>query len=115
MTYIIAAINDPNATPIAAANAASTITPTAGIDIPSATAISNGSMMFAYAVQDIGSNSYVTPAGLSVVGQAGQGGQAVTMIIFSKDRIFSGPAPVYNIGTSQVDAASTAGVVILNP
>jgi len=37
------------------------------------------------------------------------------MIIFSKDRIFSGPAPVYNIGTSQVDAASTAGVVILNP
>jgi len=115
MTYIIAAINSPNATPIDLDGVASTMTPTAGISVPSVNATANGSMLFSYVVQDIGSNAYVAPAGLSTVGQAGQGGQAVTMIIFSKDRIFSGPTPVYTTGTAQIDAPSTGGVVVLRP
>ena len=114
-TYIIAAINNPNGTPIDVDAVASTMTPTAGITTPSANATSNGSMLLSYTVQDIGSNAYTAPAGLATVGQAGNGGQAVTMIIFSKDRFFAGATPTYTTGTAQIDAASTAGVVIIKP
>jgi len=115
-TYIIAAINNPNgASPIDVDAVASTMTPTAGITTPTATAATNGSMLLSYTVQDIGSNAYVAPAGLATVGQAGNGGQAVTMIIFSKDRFFAGPTPTYTTGTAQIDAASTGGVVVIKP
>ena len=117
MTYMIVAIDDPAATgtPIDTYNVLSTMTPTARIQVPLSNAAANNSMLLAYAVQDIGSNSYVAPPGLATAAIAGQGGQAVTMILFSKDRVFSGSTPSYTVGTAQVDAASTGGVVIIKP
>lgn len=117
MTYMIVAIDNPPATgvPIDTDNLLSTMTPTAGIQVPASNAAANNSMLLAFAVQDIGSNSYVAPPGLATAAIAGQGGQAVTMILFSKDRVFSGFTPPYTVGTSQVDAASTGGVIIIGP
>jgi len=72
-------------------------------------------MLLAYAVQDIGSNEYVPPAGLATVGVSNNGGQQVGMIIFSKDRTFAGQTPSYVVGTSQTDSPATGGVVVIKP
>lgn len=114
-TYLIAAVNNPNGTPVDVDAVSSTLTPTAGITIPSASATRDNSMLLAYAVQDIGSNTYVAPAGLSTVGVAGNGGQAVTMILFSKDRQFSGPTRTFTVGTAQTANPATGGVILLGP
>lgn len=116
MSYVIVAVNDPNVTaPIDANSVAVTLTPTAGIRVPTTTATTNGSVLLAYAMQDIGGTSLTAPAGLATVGVFDNGGQQVSIGLFSKDRIFSGATPNYSVGTRETANPSIGGSIILRP
>jgi hypothetical protein len=116
LTFIILALNSPNAvTPFGTSGVDTTSAPGATIPIPSVNAALASSSLIGYAVQSIGSNAYVAPAGLSTIAQAGNGGNAVSMILFSRDRVFPGPTPVYAVGESNPSSASIGGMVVINP
>jgi hypothetical protein len=116
MTYTMLAVKNPNAgTPIEASAANKGIPSDNFMPMPSVTAGQNSSALIGYAVQNIGSNNFVAPAGLSRVTVAGQGGQAITMILFSKDRVFSGPTPEYRVRTDKKDNAFVAGTLLFPP
>ncbi|HEV8409858.1 MAG TPA: invasin domain 3-containing protein, partial [Gemmatimonadaceae bacterium] len=115
-TFLILAMGSPNTvTPFGADAVNSGATPGATITLPSVTATLASSSLLSYVVQNIGSNAYVAPAGLSTIAQAGSGGQAITMILFSKDRVFPGPTPTYSVGTGQTANAFVGGQVIVTP
>ena len=109
-------MNSPNATPFGADGVQSGATvPGGSINLPGVVATLNASSLLAYAVQNIGGTSFVAPAGLQTVAQAGNGGQAITMVLFSKDRVFAGPTPQYAVTTAQTLNAYVGGQVIVNP
>jgi hypothetical protein len=116
-TYMIAVFDSPDTgAPIADNGVVSGSAPSGGvITLPSKTASSDGSSLLGFAAQNIGSNSFVAPAGLATAAQASQGGNVVNMIIFTKDRIFSGPTPEFDVSTVQTTNAFVGGMIVINP
>lgn len=117
MTFVIIAAANPNANaPVGANTVAAGAAPTNGaITLPSITTVVPNTMLISYAAQNIGSNNYVLPAGLATATVAGQGGQAITMLLTAKDIAIAKTTLSYNVATSQANNAFVAGQVLVNP
>lgn len=117
MTFVIVAATAPNTnSPVGIDAVAAGAAPSTGtITLPAITTSLANTMLLSYATQNIGSNNYVMPAGLATATIAGQGGQAITMLLAAKDIAIAKSTMSYGITTSQTGNAYVAGQVLINP